>query len=454
VEPKRIWWRSMRYRIRKRNSSGRVYPRELRPSEVLDAFISHKKIAFFLSTAFVAFGYLLCRLNEKLYAVPYAKDLWAELGMAIMVAGVVGLGIEVYALSTGRFRKELEYEEHLETLESLARSHIIAKEPLSIIQGALPKLFPGKKYEELVDCLSIAIENIYSIKTLEDRPNKLTEVEHIMRFLAWATDCFVADVANQMQTLIATLHANRSCTVTYTPPDRFALNRRLLEAQMRGLKESDRYDSLANVRLYTDDRNDSYLAATREMLKDQQVSIRRIFNVCCCENQKDTPRDWRHAKEVIERQIDEFKDCVGDDNEPRFRVGILTTKVLRDSAAQIAYAIERLGLTELGLTRTYFGVFYHGKKQVLLFESDPGNQATLRVTAGGPDHIDIVKKSRLFEALWGACEGADSPFVEATPAAPEPAADWRRAYARGNRQRIQAARPVNAAPARFRDSAA
>ncbi|PRX33337.1 hypothetical protein B0G75_103565 [Paraburkholderia sp. BL18I3N2] len=410
---------------------GRVYPQPFTKEELFRKWFVYRSRGLAVALALILLGLFSTYAETSSWAwtVPF-QHLLHEFGMALMIAGVVGIGVEVYTLSVGKFKKEVEYDEHLKMLEVMAHGQVIRTEPFEVIQGALPLLFSGDKYHYIVRNLLQAISNMDEIRRLsEAKPT--TEVRHIMSFLAWTTDCFVSDVAGQMARLISALHRHGDCLVCFTPPDRYVQYRHLLKAQIRSLSLGDRYDSLANVRLYNDDPNDEYIQATTFMIARKGVSVRRIFNLSGYDLAMPRSAECRHAQAVIGLQRasicvgntgpfpDEDSDTPGTAGSVEFRY--LTKEVLEASGEnsekleKFHYALQQSGVSAENLQRTYFGAFYLGKKKVLLFEGDFNNQGALRVMAGEVTREDIVNRKRLFEALWEVCSTV-SPF-DAPPSA-------------------------------------
>lgn len=376
--------------------------------EVVKEFGRHKWLAGAVALVLIVGGAYVADLRgDGVPAKWLPRSLYEELGIAMMVAGLVGIGIDFLALATGRFRRELEFEDYLATISAAARGFKTWGDPLAKIDALLYSLMPSEKYLTFRRSTVDTIRKVSGIRTLEENPERPTEVKYIVDFLGFATRAFVGDVAEKMRGLIENLHKGEEITVSYSPPDRFALNRRLLAAQMSSLTAGDRYDSLCNVRLYTGDGKDEFAKATKAALMDPKITIRRIYNVCSVDGLDRALDDWTRAKAIIDAHISDFQ-FAGE----RFQVRFLTSAVLTTSRDSIRTAAANANIDDVEfLRKTFFGIFYHGKDQMIYYGSVPSNAKTLNVTVGRKSLGTKKDEVSLFEVLWECSKGVPSPFA-------------------------------------------
>ncbi|MFL9917980.1 hypothetical protein PQR75_21815 [Paraburkholderia fungorum] len=331
-------------------------------------------------------------------AVPH--DVQRDIGIALLVAGFVGIGLDFIALGAGRARTEVIAEERARGLHKASKFITAQHNPGDYMMGLADVLYAGPDFHRFREAMreTVAqVENIKALRGTESTSREGRDLAEFMDFLAWSLIQNVSNVAKEKSKSLAVLSKRRgSDDSTYRIPDRFEFNRRLLGSQMRTLGRTHTYDSLANWRLYDEvDTKDFYETTTGEAII-RGAKIRRIFNLCAVAD-----KHLNRVQKVIERQ----QELVSPE---KFELKFLSCEDLKgisstDPVARAARAINAPGAQEtVNLNTTFFGVFKRGDEVVLYYTEQSQERKIVESVGvyeaeGAPPQEDYLV---LFDLLW------------------------------------------------------
>jgi hypothetical protein len=348
-----------------------------------------------------------------------------DLGIAALVAGIVGIAVDVIAFGTDRAQREMMLQRQMDALvewterrQPLFDQHMddvsVAvqyvrehEEPLQAISYLLAEAFPDRTYRTFRTSVELLLDKVMQLHDLESTQHDKKDINlrPFVDFLAWTLDRHVVCMASELRNIASVVKFRRSrATCDYDAPGRYELNQQLLSAQMRSLLPGDKYDSLANFRLWTAAGRDDYERATLLALR-RDVEIRRIFNIADV-----PPGKQNDARRAVRRQLDHFK-------KPgfKFRFRFLTREVLANADEELVRAVREANLSNVhDLDKVFYGLFHHQDQTVLLYRTQLRQSRHLTLSAAYGDESKEVEAKfvDLFEALWQACEGVPNPFEE------------------------------------------
>lgn len=358
---------------------------------------------------FCILGYWVLTQREHTWFQP---DVARDLAIALLVAGLVGIGLDFIAYGAGRAKSEV-------TAEARARDVALVTKYIKSLHNTqdellhlIDVLYAGNEFRKLRHGLSETVkyvEQVRSMKSDDDETPVTRDIDPFIDFLGWSMERNVSKLVQEKTKCLSVLHRGRgSDTAHYDIPDRFEVNRRLLGAQMSTLNDTDQYDSLANWRLYEQaaEGNDFYEQMTIQAL-EKGARIRRIFNVC-----KVQDRHRERVREIVKRQIETFKNT-GD-----FEIRFLTCEVLANDCAGnslIERATKDIYVPSVGnLDSTFFGVFRRRDSDVMLYRTESGQEREIveSVAIWGETSTTQEQYVRLFDLLWDVA-ATKNPFKEA-----------------------------------------
>jgi len=332
-------------------------------------------------------------------------DVVHEFGVTALVASVLGLAVDTITLGTGKARKQIIFEEQLKKITVAAGAMSDYQNPHAAIKKNLAAILPGTNYAEFRSAISEIVSKVEELAKLDATGAKTpVDVRYFVEFLAWATRRQIGKLATSMHTLIRAVADDGYAAGDYESPTRFELNRRLLAAQMKSLLPTDRYDSIANVRLYFPGKRDEYERATLAALK-RGVRIRRLYNLCLYEDKNCD--SFLDAKKVVDLQLDQFGQA------GTFEARFLTRAILTDARVELQPGVEAISVRNVAeLDRLYYGLFFHRDLKVLFYRTYPANLDSLNVTSSdvGDIHTREAAHIELFETLWRLCDGVTNPL--------------------------------------------
>ncbi|MFM0139203.1 hypothetical protein [Caballeronia grimmiae] len=376
--------------------------------ELMLVWLKMRVMSWSTCIVFCILGYWILTQKEHTWFQP---DVARDLAIALLVAGLVGIGLDFIAYGAGRAKAEVIAETRAKQVAQVTKYikslHNTQDELLQLVDI----LYSEKEFKRLRHGLSETIrcvEKIRSMKSDDDETTVARDIDPFIDFLGWSMERNVSKVVQEKIKCLTVLHRKRSNdTAHYDIPDRFEVNRRLLAAQMSTLDSGDQYDSLANWRLYEHaaEEADFYEQMTIEALK-RGASIRRIFNVC-----KVQDKHRERVREIVQRQIDTFK------NKGDFQIRFLTCEVLANACAGnalIEKATKEIYVPTVGnLDATFFGVFRRRDLDVMLYRTESGQDREIveSVAIWGETSTTQEPYVRLFDLLWDVA-ATKSPFKD------------------------------------------
>lgn len=356
------------------------------------------------------------------------EGLVRDLGIAALVAGILGIAVDVIAFGTDRAQREMMlqrqmdalvewterrqpvFDQHMDDVSAAVQYVRQHENPLQAISYLLAEAFPDRGYREFRVTVERLLDKVMQLHDLEQSQHNDREINlrPFVEFLSWTLNRHVLGMTSELEDIAGVVKYQRGrATCEYDAPGRYELNQQLLSAQMRSLLPGDRYDSLANFRLWTVAGRDKYEQATLLALR-RGVNIRRIFNVA---DVSETKRN--DARKAVRRQLSIFKKP-GFDFSYRF----LTRDVLDNADEEVRRAVTQANLSSVqDLDKVFYGLFYHENQTILLYRTQLGQSRHLTLSAAHVEESREVeaKYVDLFEALWHACDGIRDPFVGKAP---------------------------------------
>ena len=266
-------------------------------------------------TGIIGFFMLYASHDTRMINDPVLAEVLRDIGIAFLVAALVGIFYDVFNKRVGRARAKIKMEKDTASLidmgakiENLIRELAGLDNPVRRIRGVLEReLRPGMKYSPVIQGVVKLLDEIFRIHQLCDS-KQTKEVHEYMRLMGWVLEKYVVRLAIQTRTILEGMSAADDTVYScdYFPPERRAMTLEILATQMRAMRSNDSYDSVTNLWLYTN-LSRSYIDATRSALQNG-LKIRRIFNICQEQSKGKNSRGLHRAFELAKLQIAEFPE--------------------------------------------------------------------------------------------------------------------------------------------------
>jgi hypothetical protein len=367
--------------------------------------------------ATTAFGAVIIGLAHWYYG---AQEFWGEffrdIGISLVVAGIVGIYYDWFINSTGRARALALMRGDIQSLlktgenvEMLMEKVSGGNDPVMGIKRTLEfELLPNYKYSKVIDGVERLLREIFAIRDLHNK-KAAKEIAEYIRYIAWILEEYTVCGAIASRKLIEGMYGEGETGFDYSPLELRVLTLKLLSCQMDSMRERDEYHSLANTWLYAKMSN-SYIEATHRALKEK-VKIRRIFNLCR-EETSSRIGDFEAAVKLATDHIFEF-------GEPEFECRFMTCQVV--DALELGI-LENAGVSSRDSVKVmYFGHFYHtDDNKMFRFESkSSGDIGALNITtySTNVNNPNFLMRRLLFDHLWSK----SLRELPATPGSSQPA---------------------------------
>lgn len=377
-------------------------------------------IAYFFATltGVIGFFILYASHDTRMVSDPVIAEVLRDIGIAFLVAALVGIFYDVFNKRVGRARAKIKMEKDTGSLiamgskiESLVKELAGLDNPVRRIRGVLEReLRPGIKYSPVIQSVVRLLDEIFRIRQLCDS-KQTKEVHEYMRLTGWVLEKYAVRLATQTRTILEGMTAADDTVYSsdYFPPERRAMTLEILATQMRAMRSNDSYDSVTNLWLYVN-LSRSYIDATRSALQNG-LKIRRIFNICHEQSKGRNSRGLYRAFELARLQIAEFP-------EKTFEYKFLTNESLNRLNPDI---LNAAGLYDrAAMKTTYFGHFHHAADGKML-RFDPKDEVDMEglaivVYPLDGENDECAARRRLFEHLWEVADarGADEVLASIT----------------------------------------
>lgn len=358
------------------------------------------KWAFYLGFFTLSVGMASITIAHKEFPEgSFGHEFLRDLGISVVIAGLLGIFYETFTHWFGRAAAKLQLEKDAKKLHSigidiaeLVAQLKMANDPVSRIRYILEmSLTPTPKYRPLILNIELLLREIFRIHDIGNTL-RAKEIQEYIHLIAWILKKYAVSGATTSRRLLEGMLAMGDDVCDYAPSELRELTLQILSSQMRSMRRGDKYDSLANIWLYSNMSND-YVNTTRQALANG-VCVRRIFNLCNV-NPNSRAQDLDTALDLVKKHISIIKH-IG------FEYRFMTEAMLKDLDVSI---LEPAGVMTLEtLKTTYFGHFHHVEdKKMLRFETkNRTDMSCLGLSTYSTDSTssDYEAKNALFEHLW------------------------------------------------------